>query len=230
MQVAILAGGKATRLGDLARTQPKSMIEAGGRPFLEHQLEFLRDAGVGHVVLCIGHLGEQIEGYFGNGERYGVAIEYSVETVPMGTAGALRHARSLLHDVFFTMYGDSFLSVDFAKIANHFESSSKLALMTVHRNHDRYDGSNTVVEENLVKRYSKKEKTRGMVHIDYGVNLFRKEVLDLIPANEFHSLEDLFPRLIDSGQLLAYEIAERFYEIGSTQGLEEFRHFVETAR
>ncbi len=230
MQVAILAGGKATRLGDLAKIQPKSMIEANGRPFLEHQLESLRDAGVSDVVLCIGHMGEQIRKYFGNGERFGVAIEYCVETVPMGTAGALKCARPLLRDVFFTMYGDSFLSVDFAKVAGHFEASNKLALMTVYRNHDRHDLSNTVVEGNLVKHYSKKERTRGMVHIDYGVNLFRREVLDMIPANEFHSLEDLFPRLIDSGQLLAYEITERFYEIGSTQGLREFRQLVEGAR
>jgi len=230
MQVVILAGGKATRLGDLAKTQPKSMIEADGKPFLEHQLQSLRNAGVANVVLCIGHMGEQIKRYFGNGERFGVDIEYSVETVPMGTAGALKHARPLLRDVFFVMYGDSFLFVDFARILNHFETSNKLALMTVYRNHDRYDGSNTVVESDLVKLYSKKERTQGMTYIDYGVNLFRKEVLDMIPADEFHSLEDLFPRLIDSGQLLAYEIAERFYEIGSTQGLQEFRQFVESRR
>ena len=228
--MAILAGGKATRLGDLARTQPKSMIKADGRPFLEHQLGSLRDAGVSDVVLCIGHMGEQIKSYFGNGERFGVAIEYSVETVPMGTAGALKHARPFLRDVFFAMYGDSFLSVDLAKIANYFESNNKLALMTVYRNHDRHDRSNTVVEGNLVRQYSKNERIQGMVHIDYGVSLFRREVLDMIPADQFHSLEDLFPRLIDSSQLMAYEITERFYEIGSTQGLREFRQFVESSR
>ena len=230
MQVAILAGGKATRLGDLSKTQPKSMIEADGRPFLEHQLEFLRDAGVCDVVLCIGHMGEQIKSHFGNGEQFGVTIEYSLETIPMGTAGALKHAQPFLHDVFFTLYGDSFLSVDFAEIANHFESNNKLALMTVYRNHDQYDGSNTVVEGDLVKHYSKSERTEGMVHIDYGVNLFRKDVLDMIPAGEFHALEDLFPRLIDSGQLMAHEITERFYEIGSAQGLQEFRQFVESSQ
>lgn len=230
MQVAILAGGKATRLGNLAKTQPKSMIEADGKPFLEHQLEFLRDSGVSNVVLCIGHMGEQIKRYFGDGERFGVAIEYSVETTPLGTAGALGLARPLLDDVFFTMYGDSFLSVDFARVADHFKASNKLALMTVYRNHDNYDASNTVVEGDFVKQYSKKERTNGMVHIDYGVNLFRKEVLDMIPPDEFQALEDLFPRLIDSDQLLAYEIEERFYEIGSTQGLQEFRQFVKSGR
>ncbi len=91
MQVAILAGGQATRLGDLAKSQPKSMIEAGGRPFLKHQLGLLRDAGVGHVVLCISHMGERIEKYFGNGARFGVTIEYSVETEPMGTVSVLTH-------------------------------------------------------------------------------------------------------------------------------------------
>ena len=105
MQVAILAGGLATRLRPLTQDQPKSMVRVLGRPFLEYQLEFLRRNGITAVVLCIGYLGEQIEGYFGDGGGFGVDIRYSREDKPLGTAGALKNARGLLADEFFTLYG-----------------------------------------------------------------------------------------------------------------------------
>ena len=103
MQVVILAGGLATRLGDLTRNQPKSMVKVREKPFLEHQLELLKGAGVKNVVLCIGHMGEQIESYFGDGTKHGVNIKYSVEDMPLGTAGALKKAGNLLNGVFFTL-------------------------------------------------------------------------------------------------------------------------------
>ncbi|MFC1954065.1 NDP-sugar synthase, partial [Chloroflexota bacterium] len=89
MQVAILAGGLATRLGELARNQPKSMLKVCGKTFLEYQLELLTRGGVKDIILCIGYMGEQIERYFGDGKRYGVNIRYSHEDRLLGTAGAL---------------------------------------------------------------------------------------------------------------------------------------------
>ena len=222
MQVVILAGGLAMRLGDLTRNQPKSMVKVLGRPFLEYQLELLRKSGIKNIILCIGYMGEQIERHFGNGKRYGVNIKYSLEDRPLGTAGALKKAQALLDVVFFTMYGDSYLCLDFSLVMSHFQSQSKLALMTVYKNFDCYDRSNTVVEGNLVKKFNKKEKTEDMVYIEYGANIFKKEVLEMIPGNRFYSLDDLFPRLIDQKQLLAFEVKERFYEIGSLLGLTEF--------
>ena len=226
MQVAILAGGLATRLGDLTRRQPKSMVRVEGRPFLAYQLEFLREAGVRDIVLCISHLGEQIESYFGNGAQFGMSIKYSREPRLLGTAGALKNAEPLLEEVFFTLYGDSYLFLDFGQALSHFRLHNRLALMTVYRNYDRFDRSNTVVEGGLVTRYSKQERTEDMVHIEYGANVFSRRVLGMIPEGEPSSLEDLFPRLIERGELLALEVRERFYEIGSPQGLEEFTAFV----
>jgi MurNAc alpha-1-phosphate uridylyltransferase len=225
MQVAILAGGLATRLGDLTTYRPKSMIEISGKPFLEYQLDFLKKGGVTNIVICLGHLGDQIVRHFGDGRTYGLTISYSPEESPLGTAGALRRAQHLLDDRFFTMYGDSYLLLDFHQVIAFFNSCNKLALMTVHKNYDRYDKSNTVVEGNLVKAYSKTEKTKDMVYIDYGLNIFNRECLDLIPENQPYSLEELFTRLIEEEELLAYEITERFYEIGSLEGLQEFEIF-----
>lgn len=226
MQVAILAGGLATRLGDLTRNQPKSMLNIRGKTFLEYQLELLRKGGIKNVVLCLGYLGDQIEMYFGSGRKHGVNIKYSFEDRLLGTAGALKKAEQLLDDVFFTMYGDSYLFLDFSLAMRYFKPQNKLALMTVYKNYDRYDRSNTVVAGNLVKKFSKKEKPEDMVYIEYGANIFRKEVLEMIPENQFYSLDDLFPILIDKEELIAFEVKERFYEIGSPQGLKEFENFI----
>jgi NDP-sugar pyrophosphorylase family protein len=226
MQVAILAGGMATRLGDLTKDQPKSMIKISGRPFLEYQLNFLRKGGITKVVLCLGHMSEQIARYFGEGKRYGMTISYSFEDSLLGTAGALRRARYLLDDRFFVMYGDSYLFPKFDQVMAFFSAHKKLALMTVYKNYDRYDRSNTVVEGNLVKRYSKTEKTEDMIYIDYGLNILSQDCLELVPEDQFYSLEDLFTRIIEKDELLAFEVKERFYEIGSPQGLKEFEIFV----
>ncbi len=230
MQVAILTGGLATRLGDLTRNQPKSMLKIRGKTFLEYQLELLSRAGIKNIVLCIGHMGEQIERHFGNGRNYGVNIEYSLEDELLGTAGALKKAEALLNEVFFTMYGDSYLFLDFRATMRYFKSLNKLALMTVYKNYDQYARSNTVVEGNLVKKFSKKERTEGMVYIEYGANIFNKEALNMIPENQFYSLDDLFHRLVEMDELLAFEVKERFYEIGSPQGVKEFEDYIKGAK
>lgn len=206
------------------------MVRVWGRHFLEYQLELLRINGVRDVILCIGHMGEQIKSQFGNGEKYGMTIRYSIEDKPLGTAGALKKAEALLDDPFFTMYGDSYLFLDFLAAMRYFESQNKLALMTVYKNYDRYDRSNTMVEGNLVKKYSKQEKSEKMAYIEYGANIFRKQALELIPENQFCALEDLFPRLIGMKELLAYEVEERFYEIGSQQGLKDFERYIKVAK
>ena len=229
MQAAILAGGLATRLGELTKHQPKSMLPIMGKSFLEYQLDLLAKEGIVNIVLCIGHLGAQIVETFGTGKKFGVNIKYSYEAVPLGTAGALRNAESLLEDPFISLYGDSFVSMDFSGFASYFSSHDKLAMMSVYKNYDKYDRSNTEIKGNLVTRYSKNVRTSSTIYIDYGVNIFRKDVLKLIPRDHFYSLEDLFIRLIERQQLLAYKVKDRFFEIGSFQGLREFEQYVAEA-
>jgi len=225
IQVVILAGGFATRLGQLTINRPKSLVDILGKPFLAYQLELLQAGGITDIVLCIGHLGKQIQDIFGDGSKYGVRIRYSQEDRPLGTAGALKNAESLLDDTFFVMYGDSYLFLDFPKLMAYFVSQNKLGLDTIFKNNDSYDKSNIVIKGNLVTRYSKTEKTKDMIYIDYGAAIFRKEVLQLIPENRFSPVEELFLRLIEREQLLAFEVKERFYEIGSPRGLKDFEEF-----
>jgi NDP-sugar pyrophosphorylase family protein len=227
MQVAILAGGLATRLRPLTNTTAKSLIEICGKPFLGYQLGFLKKGGVKNIVLCVGYLGEQIEKHFGDGRELGVNIKYSYESEQLlGTAGALKNAERLLEDEFFIMYGDSYLFLDFVTTMSYFNKFDKLGLMTVYKNYNRYDSSNLVLTGNLVKQYSKKEKSKEMVYIDYGVSILKKKALELVPPNQICSLEELFDQLINRKELLAYEVDERFYQIGSPEGLEEFKKYI----
>jgi N-acetyl-alpha-D-muramate 1-phosphate uridylyltransferase len=230
IQIAILTGGLATRLGELTKNRPKSLVEILNKPFLAYQLELLRAKGIADVVLCIGHLGGQIKETFGDGHKYGVRISYSIEDRPLGTAGALKNAASLLGNIFFVMYGDSYLFLDFQKILTYFISQNKLGLATVYSNHNLYDKSNMAINGNMIVKYSKTEKTNDMVYIDYGASIFKKEMLQLIPDDHFYSLEDIFVRLIEMKQLIAFEVNNRFYEIGSPQGLSDFGEFAKEMR
>ncbi len=230
IQVAILAGGMATRLGSLTQSRPKSLVMIGTKPFLEHQIMMLRKSGVYEIVLCVGRFAQQIIDYFGDGVDYGVHITYSIEHELLGTAGALKNAEYLLDEIFITLYGDSFLSLNFKEILTFFMHSQKLGLMTVFRNDGLYDRSNTCIDDvGMVVEYDKHPATR-LKYIDYGLNVFRKKVLEMIPGGEYYTLEQVFNRLIDMRQLISFEAKERFYEIGSLAGLAEFQKYVRSVK
>lgn len=226
LQVVIICGGLATRLGHLTADRPKSMVTIHGKPFLEYQLAMLKDQGIKDIVLCTGHLGDQIEEYFGNGKRFGVSLKYSIEKALLGTAGALKNASPVLQDLFFTMYGDSYLMLDFTEIREFFLRYNALGLMTVYRNEGRYDISNTTVSGEWVSSYEKNCESGEMVYIDYGASLLRKEALSFVPEGVNYPLESLFHTLIEQHDLLAWEVKTRFYEIGSVSGINEFSDYI----
>jgi len=231
MQAVILAGGLGTRLRPITDEIPKVMVPIKGRPFLEHQLNLLKRQGVSDIVLCIGYLGEKIRNYFGDGKKLGLRIKYSEEGDKLlGTAGAIKKAQDLLDDVFFVTYGDAYLILDYGAVMKHFKKSNKLGLMVVFKNFDRFDRSNVVVEDGLVKVYSKKKKFPGMVYIDFGVSAFKKKALELIPDGKAVDLEELNQELIRRKELLAFETSQRFYEIGSPEGLREFEKLVSSGQ
>jgi NDP-sugar pyrophosphorylase family protein len=230
MQIAILAGGLATRLGELTKNEPKSLLGIEGRPFIEYQIEQIGRQGITDILICTGHLGEPIERYLGDGARYGVNIRYSHEDRPLGTAGALKKALNMLDDTFITMYGDSYLFLDFARIFSHFVRRDKLALMTVYKNRGLYDKSNTSVRGGLVTGYRKNGHSQDMVYIDYGAHVFRKPAFEPVPDGRYFPLEALFPALISLKQLLSFEVRQRFYEIGSAQGIQDFSKYIRGKR
>jgi NDP-sugar pyrophosphorylase family protein len=225
--VAILAGGLATRLRPITERIPKVLLPVAGKPFLAHQLALLRRQGIARAVLCLGHLGDMVSRDFGDGSAHGVKLEYSFDgPVLLGTGGALKRALPLLGKEFFVLYGDSYLPIDFQPVADFFERSGKLGLMTVYQNEGRYDTSNVVFGDGEIKVYDKKNKLPEMHHIDYGLSLFKSSAFDEWPAEKPFDLADVMQRLVARKQLAGYEVSERFYEIGSHAGLAELEQLL----
>jgi NDP-sugar pyrophosphorylase family protein len=223
LPAAILAGGLGTRLYPLTERIPKALVEVNGEPFLAHQLRLLRAAGIERAVICAGLHGERIREYAGDGARFGVAIEYSFDgPVLLGTAGAVRKALPLLGDAFFVLYGDSYLPCSYREVERAYLGCGKPGLMTVYRNEGRWDTSNVEFADGRILAYDKKNRTPEMRHIDYGLGAFSPQAF----ADTEHSdLEEVYRALLRHGRLAALEVRERFYEIGSFDGLRELaRH------
>ena len=222
LPVAILAGGLGTRLRSIAERVPKALVEVAGRPFLAWQLDYLREQGISNVVLCVAHLGEQIEQFVGDGEAFGIDAEFSRDgTALLGTGGALRRALPLLGETFFVLYGDSFLPIDYSEVQRAYECSGKPGLMTVLRNHNQWDKSNVVFRGGVLVEYSKHEPRAEMEYIDYGLGILSASVLRTYAAEQRFDLADTYHRLSLEGKLHGHEVHERFYEIGTPAGLQE---------
>jgi NDP-sugar pyrophosphorylase family protein len=226
LQAAVLVGGLGTRLGALTRTVPKPMLLVNGKPFLEHEIGLLKRSGIDDLVLCVGHLGEKVEGHFGDGSKWGVRVRYSYDGPKlMGPAGALKRAEPLLEDRFFVTYGDAYLRADYRKLMKALVESGKLGAMAVYENHDRFGKSDVVVEAGQVVRYDKKGG-EGMDWVNFGVSALTRRALAFIPAGKACGEEEFYGELIKRHELLAFPVDERFYEIGSPSSLEEFARFI----
>jgi NDP-sugar pyrophosphorylase family protein len=225
--VAVLAGGLATRLRPLTETIPKALVDVNGRPFIAWQLDWLREQGAAHVVVCAGYLGERIQAAVGDGSGFGLRVEWAFDgPTLLGTAGALKRARSLLGGPFFVLYGDSYLPIAWRPVQDTFVASGQRALMTVYRNDGQLDRSNVEFADGRIVVYDKTQVTPRMRHIDYGLGILAPSVFDEVPDGQVADLAGLYSRLAGRQALAAYEVHERFYEIGSLEGLEATRAFL----
>jgi len=135
LPVIILAGGLAARMHHITEKIPKAMIDIAGKPFIHWQLSMLKEQGIGHVFLCIGHLGEMIESYAGDGSEWDLEITYAYDGDKLlGTGGAIKNIESFLPEEFFILYGDSYLEISYALTEKAFKESGKKGLMTVYEN------------------------------------------------------------------------------------------------
>jgi NDP-sugar pyrophosphorylase family protein len=231
LAVAILAGGLATRLRPLTDRVPKSLLEIAGRPFIFHQLEMLRNEGVDRVVLCVGHLGEQIRAAVGDGRAHGMEIDYSFDgSELLGTGGALRRALPILGAAFFVLNGDSYLRCPLARIQSAYEACGRPALMTVLRNDNRWERSNVLYSNGAIIEYDKHSLRADMAHVDFGLSVLSSAVFAPYAAAKVIDLADICQDLSRSGLLAAFEVSERFYEIGSLQGIADTEEFLSRKR
>ena len=222
MQCLILAGGLGTRMQSASEHVPKTLIPVNGAPFAHHQLTWLANQNIRRVVYSLGHRASQVMENVGDGSRWEIDVRYVDEGAsPIGTGGAVRLAvdKGVMDEGFFVLYGDSYLSVDFAAVWAA-SSEGQFPVMTVLANEGRWDQSNTIFQDGEITHHEKNRDDAadiGMRHIDYGLSvLTAKAVCDGETPSD---LADLYSRLSRTGDLKGVEVFERFYEVGSPQGL-----------
>ncbi|HEX5431506.1 MAG TPA: sugar phosphate nucleotidyltransferase [Bryobacteraceae bacterium] len=226
LPVAILAGGLATRLRPFTENIPKSLIDINGEPFIAHQLRLLSGAGVCRAVICIGHLGNMVREFAGDGRRFGLDLAYSEDGPNLrGTAGAIQNALPLLGDRFMVVYGDSYLPCDYRAVEKAFLSSGQPGLMTVFQNRNQWEISNVHFAEGRVRAYGKCAPASGMEYVDYGLSAFHSSVF-ASASEEPLDLTAIFQRLIRQGELAGFEVEKRFYEVGSWEGIRALQAYL----
>jgi len=226
LPLAILAGGYATRLGSITKDYPKCLLEINGRPFVDWQLNLLMRNGYDNFIFCVSYKSELIQEYLGNGDRYGVQIRYAIDgDRQLGTGGAIRNALTLLGSKFGVIYGDSYLPTNFSKIESYFLNSKKSATMTVYKNHNLFDTSNVEYVNDRIIRYKKGSNDSKMAHIDYGLSYFNARPFSEYADMTHFDLSRVCEDLVLKDDLDGFEVAERFYEIGSHQGITQFSEF-----
>ena len=225
LPVAILAGGLGTRLGKKVLNTAKVLIDVAGKPFISRQLNYLSDQGIKEVVICVGYLGDQIKEYIGNGSKYNLKIFFSDDGDQLlGTGGSIKKASQILDENFFILYGDSFLPIDFSQVEQAYFQEKKPALMTVLKNQSQWDKSNAYFKDKSVK-YNKKNPQKKMNYIDYGLNVVNNSIFYNFSSNKAFDLADVFEDLSNRDLLAGFEIYDRFYEIGSINGLNDTIQF-----
>jgi NDP-sugar pyrophosphorylase family protein len=206
---------------------PKALLRVAGRPFIHWQLALLERQGVTQVVLCAGHLGEQIQAAVGDGSSFNMTVRYSFDGDRLlGTGGALKRALPMLGTAFFVLYGDSYLRCSFRAVQAAYEESGAPGLMTVFCNEDRWEKSNVLLRDDRVAEYDKHSPRPHMRHVDYGLSILSTQALQGTPADTAFDLADLYHELAKRGELAALAVDERFYEIGSLGGIEATERYL----
>jgi NDP-sugar pyrophosphorylase family protein len=219
IEAMILVGGKGTRLQSAVSDRPKPMADVAGKPFLEYLILSLYKEGVREVVLCTGYMGEKVESYFGDGDKWNLQVRYSHETFPLGTGGAVRNALDLIQgDRFLVLNGDSYCRFDLDSMEKNNNSKSALATMWLVKMNDcsRY-GSVVMDDKGMVRSFSEKSSVSGAGLINAGIYLLERRLVENIEKERMVSLErDIFPNIVGKG--LAGVVGEGvFVDIGTPE-------------
>jgi NDP-sugar pyrophosphorylase family protein len=222
----ILAGGLGTRLRSVVADRPKVLAEIHERPFLAYLLDQLTVVGVRNVVICTGYLGEQVRSIFGN--SYGkMELDYSQESSPMGTGGALRLALPKLEsDPVLVMNGDAFCTINLEGFyAWHRARRARASLALIKVNDAARYGQVQVDPDGVVVHFAEKSDGSGPAWVNAGVYLMDRALLETIETNRMVSLEkESFPAWIGKG-LYGYLCEGRFLDIGTPQSYAEAERF-----
>lgn len=223
MQAVIMAGGKGTRLAALTKDEiPKPMVPVAGKPLLLWQVERLKENEITDIIMVIGHLGDKIKEYFGDGEKFGVSIRYFEETEPLGTAGSFYYLKDMIHgDRFVMMSGDLFFDIDFQRMIRFHEEKGAVATLFVHPNGHPFDSDLLVLDkDDKITAFDSKHNVRDYWYkncVNAGIFVFEKKICDYVPEPVKRNLEnDVIKGMLEAGEpIYGYCSPEYVKDVGT---------------
>lgn len=238
MKAVIMAGGKGTRISSVASDIPKPMIRIEGKPVLEHEIECLRKQGFTDLIITVSHLGHIIMNYFGNGEKFGVHIEYYEEKEPLGNAGALFKIKDRLTEDFLLLNADAVVDVDFNRMVRYHKEKNAVVTLFTHPNSHPYDSGLLIADDNkAVLQWLAKEDERPQWYrnrVNAGLHVISPEIFNMvdIDAEKIGTVEEngktikvdldrqLLKPLAGSGKMFCYDSPEYVKDMGTPERYE----------
>lgn len=214
-----MAGGKGTRIAEVNSQVPKPMISIDGKPILQYEIETLKAQGLCDIILIIGHMGQVIRDFFGNGEKFGVSIQYITEEEPLGTAGALYLLKEQIREDFLLLNGDLIFDVNIGRFYAFHRKQGTMATILTHPNSHPYDSGIIEADENgRVVRWLHKEDERQWYRnrINAGLHMLSPRIFSLFPDLRKRDLDrDILKPLIGQGELSVYDSPEYVKDMGT---------------
>jgi len=231
MKGMILAAGEGTRLRPLTYHTPKPMLPISGKPLLERVIVYLRNHGVTNLAINLYHLPEQVLDYFGNGEKWGVQLQYSIEEKLMGSAGGVKLLQSFFDETFMVYYGDVFMNADLSGMLTRHKQTKATATMGLYKVPDPWNrGIVELNDNNLITRFVEKPPREEAFSnlANAGVYILEPDVLDYIPTDTVYDFgNDVFPQLLTNKIPVAgYVLHGLLIDIGLPEKYEEANRVV----
>jgi len=217
VKAVIIAGGLGTRLRPLTNNTPKPMLPIGEKPILEHLVNWTKKGGIKSVILCVSYLRESIEDYFGDGEKFGVKIEYAISKKQLATAGQLKTAEKFIDDDFVCMYGDSIFNFSLRSMIK--QHSIKKSFVTMSLNEHKTTLPYGVIETSKNgKVVNWNEKPEIKANINMGCYIMNPQVFNLIPKNKPYGMDDVIKKAMKKKEAVNSFITKKgFTDIGNTE-------------
>ncbi len=221
MKAVILAGGLGTRLEPYTKSVPKPLLPLGGKPILEHEIEWIKKNGIKEIILCVSYLRKKIEDYFGDGKKFGVKIEYAISSKPLATAGQLKTAEKFIDDTFVCLYGDSIYNFNLRNmIKQHKKSKSNITMSLYDYKYNLKYG--VIDTKNSGKVISWNEKPEFSAKINIGCYVMEPEVLQLIPKNKPYGMDSVIRKILSKKMKVGSVISKKgFIDIGDKETYEK---------
>lgn len=227
-QAVILAGGRGTRMQPITLDRPKPMVLVNGKPFLQYQIEQLKEQGFKKVLLLLGYLPDVVQDYFGDGSRFGIEITYSVGTPDELTCSRIRRARSLIDPCFLLLYCDNYWPMRIDRMWARFAARARPAMITVYSNKDDYSKGGVMLDgAGDVVLFDRSRRRPGLKEVEISYALLTDRALDLLPDDDMLVEEAIYTPLAEQGRLAAYVSDHRYYSVGSLERLPETETFLQ---